>query len=199
MCFVVTCRERADLLALVCGVFCEFVTFPLVSWVRCGTWLYRFLIFATLLLLSEYIFMIFVICTRTSLYLSSTSREPLQCIYALNTHRSPQDEFITSPFRNYGPTIRHVKNHMINIPLPDHCNCTQPLVCIAVQRTSIINWFQGNIKASFVAKLNKLSLLKMIEPVLLRSDDLPLSCRFFPNTINWCKILNAECWNPWGR
>ena len=31
------CWERADLLALVCGVFCEFVTFPLVSWVRCGT------------------------------------------------------------------------------------------------------------------------------------------------------------------
>ena len=26
-----------------------FVTFPLVSWVRCGTWLYRFLIFAPLL------------------------------------------------------------------------------------------------------------------------------------------------------
>ena len=37
MCFVVTCWERADLLALDCGVFCEFVTFPLVSWVRCGT------------------------------------------------------------------------------------------------------------------------------------------------------------------
>ena len=54
MCFVVTCWERADLLALVCGVFCEFVTFPLVSWVRCGTWLYRFLIFATLLLCSLY-------------------------------------------------------------------------------------------------------------------------------------------------
>ena len=31
------CWEGADLLALVCGVFCEFVTFPLVSWVRCGT------------------------------------------------------------------------------------------------------------------------------------------------------------------
>ena len=28
---------------------CEFVIFPLVSWVRCGTWLYRFLIFAPLL------------------------------------------------------------------------------------------------------------------------------------------------------
>ena len=27
----------------------RFVTFPLVSWVRCGTWLYRFLIFAPLL------------------------------------------------------------------------------------------------------------------------------------------------------
>ena len=49
MCFVVTCWERACLLALVCGVCCEFVTFPLVSWVRCGTWLYRFLIFAPLL------------------------------------------------------------------------------------------------------------------------------------------------------
>ena len=28
---------------------CEFVTFPLVSWVRCGTSLYRFLIFAPVL------------------------------------------------------------------------------------------------------------------------------------------------------
>ena len=54
MCFVVSCWERADLLALVCGVFCEFFTFPLVSWVRCGTWLYRFLIFAPLLTLRFY-------------------------------------------------------------------------------------------------------------------------------------------------
>ena len=30
---------------------CEFVTFPLVSWVRCGTWLYWFLIFVPLLAL----------------------------------------------------------------------------------------------------------------------------------------------------
>ena len=29
MCFVVTCWEWADLLALVCGVCCEFVTIPL--------------------------------------------------------------------------------------------------------------------------------------------------------------------------
>ena len=36
MCFVVTCWEMTDLLALVCGVYCEFVTFPLVIWVRCG-------------------------------------------------------------------------------------------------------------------------------------------------------------------
>ena len=40
MYFVVTCWERADLLALVCGVYCEFVTFPLVSWVRCDTLVY---------------------------------------------------------------------------------------------------------------------------------------------------------------
>ena len=37
MCFGVTCWEKADLLALVCGVYYEFGTFPLVSWVRCGT------------------------------------------------------------------------------------------------------------------------------------------------------------------
>ena len=33
---------------------CEFVTFPLVSWVRCGTGLYRFLIFAALLTLYNF-------------------------------------------------------------------------------------------------------------------------------------------------
>ena len=30
-------RERADLLTLVAMSYCEFVSFPLVSWVRCGT------------------------------------------------------------------------------------------------------------------------------------------------------------------
>ena len=42
-------KVQNDLLALVCGVCCEFVTFPLVSWVRFGTKSYRFLIFAPLL------------------------------------------------------------------------------------------------------------------------------------------------------
>ena len=40
MCFVVTCWERADLLALVLSFvvsYCEFVIFPLVSWIRYGT------------------------------------------------------------------------------------------------------------------------------------------------------------------
>ena len=40
MCFVVTCWERADLLALVCGV-----TFPLVSWVRCGTFNFNLMLY----------------------------------------------------------------------------------------------------------------------------------------------------------
>ena len=35
ICFVVTCWERADLSFVVSN--CEFVTFPLVSWVGCGT------------------------------------------------------------------------------------------------------------------------------------------------------------------
>ena len=33
--------------------YCEFVTFPLISWVKCGTWLYRFLIFAPILILTK--------------------------------------------------------------------------------------------------------------------------------------------------
>ena len=49
-CPVVTCWEMADLFALVCDVYnCDVVTFPLVSWVRCGAWLYRILIFALFL------------------------------------------------------------------------------------------------------------------------------------------------------
>ena len=37
LCLVVTCWKRADLLALVFVFNGEFVTFPFVSWVRCGT------------------------------------------------------------------------------------------------------------------------------------------------------------------
>ena len=37
LCLVVTFWERADLLALFVLSDCEFVTFPMVSWVRCGT------------------------------------------------------------------------------------------------------------------------------------------------------------------
>ena len=38
LCLVVTCWERADHSWLSFVVYnCEFVTFPLVSWVRCGT------------------------------------------------------------------------------------------------------------------------------------------------------------------
>ena len=51
LCLVVTSWERADLLALVWGVQLWVCHFPIVSWVRCGTWLYRFLIFAPLLTL----------------------------------------------------------------------------------------------------------------------------------------------------
>ena len=47
-CRVVTCWERADLVMS----YCDVVTFPSVSWVRCGAWLYRFLIFALFLILS---------------------------------------------------------------------------------------------------------------------------------------------------
>ena len=35
--FVVTCWERADLLALVGDVYCTLLLFHVISWVRCGT------------------------------------------------------------------------------------------------------------------------------------------------------------------
>ena len=35
-CLVVTCWEKADLLALVMMSNCAFVTIPLVFWARCG-------------------------------------------------------------------------------------------------------------------------------------------------------------------
>ena len=37
MCFVVTCWEGLTSWLLFVVSNCEFVTFPLVSWVRCGT------------------------------------------------------------------------------------------------------------------------------------------------------------------
>ena len=47
---VLTCWERADLLALVCDVqLCFWSLSHVVSWVRCGSWLYRLLTFATFL------------------------------------------------------------------------------------------------------------------------------------------------------
>ena len=49
---VVSCWERANLLALLYVTFFVFLSLShVVSWVRCGTWLYRFLIFALLLTL----------------------------------------------------------------------------------------------------------------------------------------------------
>ena len=52
--FVVTCWERAYFVALlrVMDVFCVFLSLSLmVSWVRCGICLYRFLMFAVFLIL----------------------------------------------------------------------------------------------------------------------------------------------------
>ena len=48
MCFVFTCWERAVLLVLVCGVYCEFVT-PIGILGQVWYLMYRFLIFASLL------------------------------------------------------------------------------------------------------------------------------------------------------
>ena len=51
LCLVVTAGKGLTSWNSFVVSICEFVTFPLVhvSWVRCGTYLYRFLIFAPLL------------------------------------------------------------------------------------------------------------------------------------------------------
>ena len=49
---VVTCLKRADLLALLYVVIYCVLSLPdVVSWVKCGTWVYRLLIFASFLTL----------------------------------------------------------------------------------------------------------------------------------------------------
>ena len=48
-CLVVTCWERADLLALVGDVYFILLLSHVLSWVRWGTWSYRFLIIAVFL------------------------------------------------------------------------------------------------------------------------------------------------------
>ena len=51
---VVTCWERADLLTLLTWYFLSFLSLScVVSWVRCGIWLYRFQLFAFFLTLLE--------------------------------------------------------------------------------------------------------------------------------------------------
>ena len=51
-CLVVTCWEKADLLALVCDVLLWRCHFPTGILFRCSAWLYRFLIFAFFLTLT---------------------------------------------------------------------------------------------------------------------------------------------------
>ena len=50
-CLVVTCGKGLNSWLSFVISNCEVVTFPLVSWVRCGAWLYQFLIFALFLTL----------------------------------------------------------------------------------------------------------------------------------------------------
>ena len=73
---------------------CEFVTFPLVSWVRYGTWLFRFLIFAPLLTLPiddkrwsrGTVFFFYPILTQIKDYFSSSSLDTVFFIFLKKSH-----------------------------------------------------------------------------------------------------------------
>ena len=89
-CLVVTLRERADLLALVVMFFVIRSFSPLVSWDRCGTWLYWFLMLAVFLTLLGSILHFYSkfnrrVCKRTMKNLvrhrASASDLGLQCLY----------------------------------------------------------------------------------------------------------------------
>ena len=62
---------------------CEFVTYPLVSWVRCGTWLYWFLIFAPLLTFLDLVLIPYVSNQRSynSTHLDNLTRAITTCIH----------------------------------------------------------------------------------------------------------------------
>ena len=120
MCFVVTCWERADLLALVCGVCCEFVTFPLVSWVRCGTWLYRFLIFAPLItmqIVNDFVWILFVVMYMKVVYLTTKSIQikpyAICSSHQLGLEVKDQSGALHSPFFN----MLHDKRNTLSFKL----------------------------------------------------------------------------------
>ena len=64
VCLLMTWKGLTSWLSFVMSN-CEVVTFPLVFWVRCGAWLYRFLIFALFLIL---IFVYVTDGTKVSFY-----------------------------------------------------------------------------------------------------------------------------------
>ena len=84
LCLVVTCWKGLTFWLSFVVSNCEFVAFPLVSWVRCGTWLYRSLIFAPLLthLQANDMWM------KTFTYMSSCSLPVRQCYHTCNMARN---------------------------------------------------------------------------------------------------------------
>ena len=136
MCFVVTCWERADLLALVCGVFCEFVTFPLVSWVRCGTWLYRFLIFAPLLTFDK------------NTYDSTCPRYNLCSKYCFNNAGNSDSWFSLYYSMMYTYIKRH---HFLQISLFNNITvCHEYNVAIILSQTCVcVLWFFLKVQTQY--------------------------------------------------
>ena len=58
---------------------CEFVNFPMVSWVSCGTLLYRFLIFAPLLTLTS---LFWIICKNPKSNVDKLKKWHISILYA---------------------------------------------------------------------------------------------------------------------
>ena len=79
---------------------CEFVASPLVSWVRCGTWLYRFLIVAPLL---TFITSRHGCLTLIAIFLTNVCLSEFLCIF-LTAHRHYLQYVILviSGFQRYG-------------------------------------------------------------------------------------------------
>ena len=96
-CLVVTCWEMVDFLTLLCDVQLFFVTFPYGICVRCGTGLYRFLLFAAFLTFTyidkysicpyktKYVTAFRSLLKTQNAYPSPLSCDPLDVISELNT------------------------------------------------------------------------------------------------------------------
>ena len=145
---MITCWERADLLALLCVMFLVFLSLSLmVSRVKCGSWLFRFLIFAFTLYfqihISGHIFAIDSVVVKVHRIQDQCAPYQL-CAWKMHYHEFTRMVVSTrKSFRCNGCTIRlpcqSVRPNFKTIPFtsayPDFCSILHMLHTVTSKLT----------------------------------------------------------------